>query len=340
MPAPPLLLLAESAALLGWAAVMLLGFAGSAMYSGLETGAYSLNRVRLHVRAHQHDRPAERLRREVDNPARLLSTLLIGNNIANYIGTAGFAVILAARGFNDWQAILINVAVLTPALFVFGETLPKDLFAAHADRLMYRSWWMLTLSRWVFTAVLLSPAVRAFSAVVIRLMGRGGAEVALGPRRQVHAFVQEGVGHGLLSDEQSALVDRVLALSGQRVHERMVPWRTVTRVDASADANAVRAVAARTPHTRLPVVGKDGRVAGVVSLMEALAHEGDQAPPIAGLMHTPLRLSPDDPVYPTLRRMQRDRVALAVVEDAAGRPLGVVGIKDLVEPITGRLRAW
>ncbi len=78
------------------------------------------------------------LRRMLDNPTTLLTTLLIGNNIANYLGTASLAVILAGYGIGDWRAMLINTVVVTPTLFVFGETLPKDLFSAHADWLMYR----------------------------------------------------------------------------------------------------------------------------------------------------------------------------------------------------------
>ena len=79
--------------ILFWSVMMALGLAGSAIYSGLETGAYSLNRVRLQVLSHKNNKAARLLERLVTRPVLLLSTLLIGNNLTNYMGTAGLTVL-------------------------------------------------------------------------------------------------------------------------------------------------------------------------------------------------------------------------------------------------------
>ena len=91
----------DAALLVIWG-MILFGFFGSALYSGMETGVYTLNRVRLHVLDHQGRRDAQRLRRLVDQPTGLLGTLLISNNLTNYVGTAGVGLLLERAAYGEW----------------------------------------------------------------------------------------------------------------------------------------------------------------------------------------------------------------------------------------------
>ncbi len=113
-----------SAVIVGYGVLSLVGVVLSALFSGLETGLYTLNRVRLLVRAGRRDRSAMRLHGELEHPNRLHTTLLLGNNIANYLGTFGVAAILNQLGFNALLSVVINAAILIPIIFVLGETLP------------------------------------------------------------------------------------------------------------------------------------------------------------------------------------------------------------------------
>lgn len=323
-----------------WFALMLLGFAGSALFSGLETGAYSLNPVRLQIYHHQHQHAARILRRLLNQPTQLLTTLLIGNNIANYLGTAALAVILEGLRFSEWQSIILNTLIVTPLLFVFGETLPKDLFAAYSDRLMYRLAPILLWTQRLFTWLGLVPLIGAFTHLVMTAMGRNGRVRPFHPRRQVEALVKEGVGHGLLSDDQSAIVQRVLELSERCVSDEMVPWRDVLTVKVSDPPDKLWELADHTSRSRFPVMDEVGRVAGVVNVMDALQHERDRCPPIRELMRPATQLAATLPLRRGLTELQRRRVALAVVTSPDGDPVGVVTIKDLVEAITGELASW
>lgn len=321
-----------------WVGLMLLGFAGSAMYSGIETGAYSLNRVRLHLLAQQAG-PARALDRLVERPTSLLGTLLIGNNVSNYLGTFSLSVLLAALGYGDLAVIVLNTVLVTPILFVFGETLPKDLFAAHADRLMYRLTFVITWSRAAAIATGLLPLIGLFTEVVMRTLGQGGKVNPFHPRRQVEVLVKEGVGYGLLSDEQSAIVQRVLALTDARVEHEMVPWDRVVTVKHDDDPAVLWTLADRSSHRRFPVLDGEGRVIGVVSCIDAMLHEMGEAPPIRELMNPALWIAPGTPIRVGLSQLQKTGAALAIVGDGSV-PQGVLSVKDLVEPITGELVRW
>jgi len=335
--------------LIFWIAIMLLGFAGSAVYSGLETGSYRLNRVRLHLLDHQGHRPARRLRRLFDHPAALLTTLLIGNNMANYLGTAGLGVILDRAQITDVAAVVINTAIVTPVLLIFGEILPKDLFAAHTDRLMYRFSLLLQTSRRLFTAVGLQPLIVWFGDTVGRLVGGRGRPTALHPRRQVGLLLREGVGAGLLSDEQTAIVDRVLGMATRTAADEMTPWRRVlalqVRSERSLDAPApprLRELASQTSRSHLPVLTGSGKVIAVVTVLDALRQESATGPdtPMRAYARKPLLLPKQTPLREALDRLRAAREPIAIVVDARQRPVGVVSVKDLVEPITGELASW
>ncbi len=319
-----------------WVLIALAGFAGSALCSGMETGSYAVNRVRLQIAAHRNRRHARTLDHELDRPDRLLSTLLIGNNLANYMGTAGLAVVLGVFALNEWELIVINTLIVTPLLFVFGETLPKDLFLAHADRLMRRMTPALVWMRWFFLPALW--LVQGFTELVTRVMPGVPKIETLHPRRRVEALVREGVGYGVVTASQSQMVERVLELGRRTVAEQMTPWEAVKTISPDANAESIQAIARRARVQRLPVV-EAGRVVGMVDVLSVLRGETEDGP-VASWMSPALALPGDTLLRRGLDRMRREGVALAVVLDEQDQPTGVVSVRDLVEPITGRLAGW
>lgn len=326
-------------ALILWIVLTTLGFLGSALFSGMETGAYRLNRVRLYVQASQGKSSAKSLERIVAKPASLIGTLLIGNNLCNYLGTAGLGIILATFAMPVWQAVLINTVLVTLVLFVFGETLPKDLFAANADRLMYPLAKLLVLLRVLFTWTGILPIVVAISALAIRLVGRaeGGA---LTPRKRVELMVREGAGVGLISSEQTELAQRALALSKRRILGECTPWSSVITVSESADRSVICKLVEQTPRSRMPVVDSRGRILGVVDMIDALLVDVADQSPIRSAMKPAVYIQASTTVRDALAQMQREHIGLAIVTRADGKPAGVITVKDLVEPLTGEIVNW
>lgn len=322
-----------------WSAMALLGFAGSALYSGLETGAYRLNRIRLQNRAHRGLSSAIFLRHMIAHPPIMLGTLLIGNNIVNFLGTASLTRLFDGWGLSEGQVIVANILIVTPLLFIFGETLPKDLFGAYSDRLMYRLSPVLQVSYHVFRWTGLLFVINSFTRVMFRIMGDRRGTAAFHPRRQVELLVKEGVGYGLLTDDQSAIVERVMSLSKRTVVDEMIPWNSVQTISPDDDADAIWDIAERTSRSRFPVVDDAGHLVGILHVMDALRRGRDNCPTAGELMRPVFKVAHNLPLRKALRTMQTEHFALAVVE-RDGKPVGVVSIKDLVEPITGELASW
>jgi len=322
-----------------WIALSALGVAVCGLFAGLETGVYSLNRVRLHLLSHQGHSSAAVLAKLVSHQGRLLATLLIGTNIATNLATSAMGLIFHQWMHEDWQVIAATVLIETPLLFIFSETLPKDLFAAHADRLVYPFAKPIAVLTWLLTVTGILPLISLISHLTMKALGAPSGEIPFHPRLLVTSLVKEGLGSGLLSDEQSAIVDRVMALAGRTVRDEMVAWEDVMLLLVDDKPTRLWELAERTSHGRLPVMDHGGQVVGVVRVMDALMHEQDHCPTIEQLMHAPLLLDAKMPLRQAMGQLQTEGNALAIVVEE-DQPIGIVSIKDLVEPITGELTSW
>ncbi|MDY7109668.1 MAG: CNNM domain-containing protein [Planctomycetota bacterium] len=315
----------------------LVGFAGSMLYSGLETGLYTLNPVRLTLRASRGEGSALQIRHALRHLSRTLSVILIGNNAANYLGTFGLAALMAGLGLTDWAVIVLQAVVVAPALFVIGETLPKELFRRHTDHWTYWLIPMILISRWAFSMTLLLPTVQAFAVLMNRLAGAHDARAATA-RQRVSQMIKEGVGAGVLSEAQTTLADRALTMRDRRVGSVMVPWREVVALPRSADRERREALMRGRNFTRLPVVDDRGRAVGVISWIDAVL---EREAPTRRLLGPAITFAPRTRVLEAITRLRREQQAMGIIiAPQTGRPLGIVTLKDLVEPLTGELAAW
>lgn len=319
-----------------WWTLMLVALTASSCFSGVEVGCYTLNRVRLDLRAGRTSRPdraAHVLKSELEQPDRLLAALLIGNNIVNYLGALAMTTLLETGGRTPGQVAVITTLVLTPVLFVFGEALPKELFRVEADSLTYRFARVLSGMRIVLTLTGVLPLARVMSRAIEVAAGLKAEHIS-DARQRVAALLKEGAGQGELSEAQVSLVDRALVFGRVRVSDEMVRWAKVRSVPLECSrVQAMRAIGS-VSHARIPVVNKAGVVVGVLHQAD-LHTRPDQS--VAQLMTPPVRVKAQTPARDALLAIRRARTGVAIVEDASGRPVGLVTIKDLIEPLTGEI---
>lgn len=324
-----------------WSVIGLIGTIGSALFSGLETGIYTLNRVRLHLRAGERDRRALILEGMIGNPNRTLGTLLIGNNIANYAASLGITALLEAGGFGDWGVVLFTAMILTPILFVLGEVVPKDTFQNHTDSLTYHFARFLKLVERLLMLTLLLPLIDGVSKGLGWLMGSDRSAFIGGhPRRIVTQLVRESVGHGVISAYQSDMIERVLHPPERVVGEAMVPWGEVVKIRADQPVEAIWALVDRHPHSRFPVIDREGRPIGVLDVFDVLTREPDEVPALEAMVTDVPRLAKETHLSEALIAMRQAHCPMGFVVDQADQVVGLVTTKDLVEPITGELDVW
>ena len=307
----------------------------SGIFSGGETGLYSLSRARVETGVGAtRQRSAEVIRRLLRDETGLLVTLLVANNLVNQLTANLGETLLEPYGVPAAWREVVATALLMPPLFLFGELLPKDLFRRRPHALVGLVAPVIAASKvllWPLTAPL-----RALTLVSARLLGQDSQELArVHGREAVMQLLRERQGprHGALE----AMARNVLELRTRRVERVMVPWRRVEVLPAGASPAEVRRLLGASIYTRLPVLDGAGHVRGYVHQLEVLA-DGERTP-LESLLRPLLALDPATPLDRALALLRQSGQRTALVGSAAA-PVGLVTLKDLVEEISGELDRW
>lgn len=314
------------------AALLIIGMGGSAFCSGVETGVYTLSRIRLSLRAsgERAGLLARWLKTEVERPARVLATLLIANTFFNNLGSIGLSALLEPH-FSEVGTVVLNVVLLTPLLFIFSESLPKELFRLGADRLTYYAAPLLFLGRLVLTVTLVLPLIELLVRLFTRVLGLGSEAGLAEPGERIAAMLKEGARHGVLSESQTTLLDRALLLRETRIRGEMIPWAQAEVVSAAWDRARVAEFLGAHRHSRYPVVDGAGGVIGVVEHLDLCLTPGKSP---AQMVRPAVFLDPEGSVRDGLVKLRAADAKLGIVRQG-GRAVGVVSTADLIEPLIG-----
>ena len=194
-----------------WLALGVLGLMGSILFSGLETGLYTLSRLRLQLRCYQKDAAALQISRWMDDPGNILGGLLIWQNIANYMVSAAITMLLERDRFGPVAETLLSGIVIAPLMLIFAEIVPKDLFYSYTDRWTYHLIRPIRWSMAVITVIPILPLVRWLGAASMGVLrGKSDPMESGSPPHRLLRIAQESTASGLISDAQQELISRSL----------------------------------------------------------------------------------------------------------------------------------
>lgn len=322
--------------------IVLLAVAGlllfSAIFSGAETGVYSVSRVRLEAEAHEGRRSARLLSRLLRDDAVLLITLLIGNNLALELLTHLVQSSVGRSGVPAYAHELAAAALLTPLVFLFGELIPKDLFRRRPHLLLALVAPVISVFRW-----LASPLAQPLALIAIgleRLLGLRQEDFARILRREeMVELLAESRRAGSLAPQAEELAHSVLVLRHTPLSSIAIPWERVQTVDLERGEAEVRKLVEAADFTRLPLLrtGADKKrvVAGYVHQLEVLALP--RGAPLEPCIRPLLELASDLPLDRAVARLQAAGQRLAVVGSLRA-PKGLVSLMDLLATLGSQPR--
>lgn len=320
-----------------WLTVLLAAAVLSFMYSGLEIGIYVMNKIRLDLRSEAGVKAAGRIRRIISDQRNFLAILLIGNNVANYAATFSISALFVIAGYGG-RAEWLTIIFATPLMFIFCESLPKNVAHRLGENFVFRYEPLLTASNYLYNAIGLAPMIRGFSWLMMRLAGGGAKRYIPMGHEGITAIVAEGQATGLLTHLQTVMADRVMHINEVTLKDVMIPMAKVATAALRATREQMLDLIRAHNYSRFPILDADGHVTGILNIYEAATAPQDAAPCEA--ITEPLILGEKTTITDALYRMQRAHQSMAVVRDASGRHVGIVTVKDLVEEIVGELEAW
>lgn len=295
----------------------------SFMFSGIEAGLLSLNRVRLRHRLKLGDPAARKLSALIAHPERLLVTILLVTNFANIC-----AVLLVthacvrAWGKGGYAAALL---ISLPFYLLGLEMLPKSLFR----RFPYRA--LAAFSEPLRLAdLLLSPAL-ALGARIMRLVPRKRGEKKLFVAREEFKYLTiEGERHGAIEPAERAMIHSVVDFRGVRARDVMTPWEKTRALRADATVDELFALCRESNIERVPIVSEKNEIVGLVNTFDVALDSQPTRRLLRDYARRIVLVSPDESAAGVLRKLRAGRSTLAGVAGEKNEPLGIVRMEDLV----------
>ena len=315
-----------------WVAlVILVGF--SAFFSASETAFSSLNQIRLKSRAENGDSSAARVLAMAEQYDKLLSTILIGNNIVN-IAAASIGTILFTRMLGAERGATVSTIVLTIIVLIFGEVTPKSLakempekVATAVSPFLVLLLALMTPLTWLFTQ---------WKKLLGRFVHSGEADTIT--EGELMTMVSEAENDGELTDRESELIRSAIEFDDVEVEEILTPRVDVVAVEDDIPLEELAQTFAESGYSRLPVYhGTIDNIIGVVHEKDFYIARLKKATKIDDLVVPTLYTTGSTQISQLLRTLREQHYHLAVVVDEYGGTEGIITLEDILEELVGEI---
>ncbi len=310
-----------------------------AFFSASETALFASNRLVLRRLRDRGDRRAQTAHRLLEDPGRLLTTLLAGNTMAD-VGAAVLATSIALSLFSrlggEWAAF-VGVTLL---VLIVSALAPKTLAARHADR----------MALWVAGPIagfdrLFRPLIRVLALLATALIRPFGAPITTKPpvvtEEQLRFLVQVGEEEGVIEEEAREMIHSIFEFGDTVVREVMRPRIDIVGVPQAATINEAIGTVMEQGHSRLPVYkGSVDHIVGVVYMRDLIPalRQGRLDQSVVEVQRPAFFVPETKKVDELFKEMQRKKVSMAIVLDEYGGTAGLVTMEDLLEEIVGEIQ--
>ncbi|HKM98306.1 MAG TPA: HlyC/CorC family transporter [Buttiauxella sp.] len=308
----------------------------SAYFSGSETGMMTLNRYRLRHLAKQGNRAAKRVEKLLRKPDRLISLVLIGNNLVNILASA-IGTIVGMRLYGD-AGVAIATGILTFVVLVFAEVLPKTIAALYPEKVAFPSSILLGPLQ-----ILMMPLVwllNVITRMLMRLLGIKTDHVISSAlnKDELRTLVHES--HSKISRRNQDMLLSVLDLEKMNVDDIMVPRNEILGIDINDDWKSIVRQLTHSPHGRI-VLYRD-TLDDAISMLRVREAYRLMTEKQEFTKETLLRASDEiyfvpegTPLSVQLIKFQRNKKKVGLVVDEYGDIQGLVTVEDILEEIVG-----
>lgn len=308
----------------------------SAYFSGSETGMMTLNRYKLRHQAKNGDRAARRVEKLLRRPDRLISLVLIGNNLVNILASA-LGTIVGMRLYGD-AGVAIATGILTFLVLVFAEVLPKTIAALYPEKVAFPSSFLLGPLQ-----VVMMPLVwllNTITRMLMRMVGirsDGAASAALS-KEELRTIVYES--RSLMSRRNQDMLLSVLDLEKVNVDDIMVPRNEIVGININDDWKSIVRQLTHSPHGRI-VLYRDSldNAMSMLRVREAyrlMTEKKEFTKEVMLRAADEIYFVPEGtPLNVQLFKFQRNKEKVGLVIDEYGDIKGLVTIEDILEEIVG-----
>ena len=308
----------------------------SAFFSSSETAMMAVNKIRVRNLADAGLSSAQTLMKVLDNQPKMLSAILIGNNIVN-ISASSLATILVTRAFGDMY-VGVGTGILTLLVLIFGEITPKTSATLYSETMALRFAKPLYMIMQVLTPVIF--IVDKLSQGVLRLLH-------VDPNKKQDAITEDElrtiveVSHeeGVIESDEKKMIYNVFDFGDSVAKDIMVPRIDMTFIDVDATFSEVIEVFREVKYTRYPVYEETtDNVIGIINIKDLLLTENQKKFCIRDYLREPLYTYEFKKTAELMVELRKTQNNIAIVLDEYGATAGLITLEDMLEEIVGEIR--
>tara|TARA_R110000868_G_scaffold189695_1_gene432898 strand:- start:83775 stop:85115 length:1341 start_codon:yes stop_codon:yes gene_type:complete len=325
--------------------LMILGFIiflllCSAFFSGSETALMSASKPKLHKLEKEGDDHAKTVNHVTRKPERLLSTILLGNNLVN-IGASALTTGLFIRLFGE-SGIAVATLVMTFLVLIFSEIIPKTIASRNPEK--HAMWIAFPMSLIIFVLKPFTYFIQGIANLILRLIGIKANDGSNFDEDDVRGAIGLGLEEGVLEKGEHRMLDSILKLDEMTVEDVMVHRRDIEMLDASMPVEDIYKLLSTKPvHSRLPVWKDDSdNLIGILLVKDFFKayynyKERNKVFNIEDVIQDNYFIPENVLLSDQLVEFQSHRKHLALVVDEYGDIQGVVTLEDILEEIVGEI---
>lgn len=319
----------------GWLCILLIVLlACSAFFSASETAFSTVNRIRLRTLADAGDKRAKRALLITEDYDKLISTILIGNNIVN-ISASSLATVLALRFLSEQMAAPASTVIMTVLVLIFGEVTPKSSAKANAEA------YALRFSAPLYGLIIFFTPLSKLLVLLTRLVARQkeGEETPTVTEEELKYIIDSTVEEGVLHEDESELLHSAIEFDDIRVQEILTPRVDLAAIDVEEEPQAVLDFVLEERYSRIPVYeGTIDRIIGILHTRDYLEQLATgKKPELRGLLSECLYIHRTMKISALLNEFKRTKINMAVVTDDYGGTMGIVTTEDILEELVGEI---
>ena len=308
----------------------------SAFFSSSETALTTVNQIRMRTLADNGDKRAARVLHVTGNPGKMLSAILIGNNIVN-LSASSISTSLAIHRFGNTGAG-IATGILTFLILIFGEVTPKTMATIKADSMS------LTVAAPIGLLMkILTPVIFIINKLSLGLMFLLHVNIKDAQKKmteeELRTIVDVSQENGVIEHEERDMIHNLFDFGDAEAKEIMVPRIDMTFVQADATYQEVLDIFRQDMFTRLPVYeDSTDNVIGIINMKDFLLQNDTPEFSVRNLLREPYFTYEHKNTADLFLEMRKSSISLAIVLDEYGVTAGLITLEDLLEEIVGEIR--
>ncbi|MCM1181129.1 MAG: hemolysin family protein [Clostridium sp.] len=322
------------------AAIVVLVFL-SAFFSSAETALTTVNKHRLRALSEEGNKTAYKVLKLVDNPSKLLSAILIGNNIVN-ISASALTTTFTTEVFGS-KFIGISTGVLTLVVLLFGEITPKTLATIYSEKMSMVYIHVIAPMTTILTPVIWIVDKMSNIIFFVLRVDRNAANNQM-TEGELRTIVDVSVEDGVLEKEEKSMINNVVDFGDSKAKDIMVPRADMVLVSVDASFDEVFEAFNEEHYSRLPVYDESkDTVIGIVYMKDLFFYQNDKESAkknfsLRSIMREPFFVYEYQKTSSIMAELRKRFVSIAIVLDEYAAAVGLITIEDLLEEIVGEIR--